>query len=176
MAIRLRSSVVRLKLWLEGVAFGNHLMVEGPVDVSGGTRITMGDHVRLGRGICLRALGSGRLRIGSHSYIGNNNIIVAHESVEIGNDCLVAPGCYIADVNHGIVGDRVIREQPLVSKPITIGNDVWLGAGCSLLPGVTVNDGAVVGARSVVTKDVPKGAIVAGAPAKVIRYRMRPVD
>jgi acetyltransferase-like isoleucine patch superfamily enzyme len=54
---------------------------------------------------------------------------------------------------------------------VRIGNNVWVGAGCSILPGVTIADGAVIGARSVVTHDVPPNAIVTGVPAKIIRYR-----
>ena len=67
--------------------------------------------------------------------------------------------------------DKLIRKQPLCSKPITIGNDVWVGAGSSILPGITIGDGAVIGARSVVTHDIPPNAIVVGSPAEIIRYR-----
>jgi acetyltransferase-like isoleucine patch superfamily enzyme len=83
---------------------------------------------------------------------------------------LIAPGCHITDVNHGIAQGELIRKQSLVSKPVRIGNDVWVGAGCSMLPGVTIGDGAVIGARAVVTHDIPAGAIAVGSPAKVIKY------
>ena len=100
--------------------------------------------------------------------------MLAHKSVYIGDNCLIAPGCHITDVNHGIESAELICRQPLVSKSIRICNDVWIGAGCSILPGVTIGDGSVVGARSVVTKDVPAGAIVVGVPAKLLRYRNQP--
>jgi acetyltransferase-like isoleucine patch superfamily enzyme len=141
------------------------------VEVLDGSRITLGNNVRLGKCVYLGAFSSGHLKIGSHSYIGRFSIILAHKNVEIGNDCQIAPGCHITDVNHGFAPDSLIREQPLVSEPVRIGNDVWMGAGCSILPGVTINDGAIIGARSVVTHDVPTNAIVAGVPAKIIRYR-----
>lgn len=176
MAVRFRFVAGRLRLWLEGVRFGKHLIVESGVQVLDGTKVVLGDHVRLGKDVYLGAFSPGRLRIGSHTYIGRGSIILAYESVEIGSDCLIAPGCHITDVNHGIAPETLIREQPLDSKPVRIGDDVWAGAGCSILPGATICDGAVVGARSVVTRDVPKGAIVAGAPAKIIRYRMQGVD
>ncbi|MBW8034277.1 MAG: acyltransferase [Planctomycetes bacterium] len=111
--------------------------------------------------------------VGDNSYIGRWSIILANQSVVIGNDCLVAPGCHITDVNHGIEPGELIRKQPLSSKPVLIGNDVWIGAGSSILPGVTIGDGAVIGARSVVTHDVPDGAIFVGSPAKLLRYRNR---
>lgn len=170
-AIHLCSLAIRVKLWLEGVTIGKHLIAERGVDVLCGSKVTLGNHIRLGKSVYLGAFSSGQLKIGSHTYIGRYSIILAHESVEIGDDCLIAPGCHITDVNHGIVPDNLIRKQPLVSKPVRIGNDVWLGAGCSILPGVTIGDGAVIGARSVVTGDVPAGAIVVGAPAKILRYR-----
>lgn len=169
--IHFRSLAVRAKLWLEGVTIGKHLFAEGSVEVLDGSRITLGNNVRLGKYVYLGAFSSGHLKIGSHSYIGRFSIILAHKNVEIGNDCQIAPGCHITDVNHGFAPDSLIREQPLVSKPVRIGNDVWIGAGCSILPGVRIGDGAVVGARSVVTTDVPEGAIVVGAPARILRYR-----
>jgi acetyltransferase-like isoleucine patch superfamily enzyme len=169
--IHFRSLAVRAKLWLEGVTFGKHLIAEAGVDVLCGTNVILGDHVRLGKDVYLGAFSSGHLKIGSHSYIGRFSIILAHKNVEIGNDCQIAPGCHITDVNHGFAPDSLIREQPLVSKAVRIGNDVWVGTGCSVLPGVTIGDGAVVGAHSVVTKDIPAGGIAVGAPAKVIRYR-----
>jgi acetyltransferase-like isoleucine patch superfamily enzyme len=170
-SVHSRSLLVRLKLWLEGVTIGKHLIAEGGVEVLCGTNVILGDHVRLGKDVYLGAFSSGHLKIGSHSYIGRFSIILAHKNVEIGNDCQIAPGCHITDVNHGFAPDSLIREQPLVSKPVRIGNDVWIGAGCSILPGVRISDGAVVGARSVVTDNVPDRAIVVGAPARILRYR-----
>jgi acetyltransferase-like isoleucine patch superfamily enzyme len=123
-----------------------------------------------GKDVYLGAWPEGGLVVGDHSYIGRWTVILAHQSVVIGNDCLIAPGCHITDVNHGIAQGELIRKQSLVSKPVRIGNDVWVGAGCSMLPGVTIGDGAVIGARAVVTHDIPAGAIAVGSPAKVIKY------
>lgn len=163
--------VKRFYLRLKGLDFGQGLSLEGRIEITSPKRVHLGCRVKLGKDIYLGAWPEGRLVVGDNSYIGRWTIILAHQSVVIGNDCQIAPGCHITDVNHSIALGSLIREQDLVSKPVRIGNDVWLGAGCSILPGVTINDGVVVGARSVVTHDVPANAIVVGAPAKIIRYR-----
>jgi acetyltransferase-like isoleucine patch superfamily enzyme len=171
LAIRLCIVIGRIKLWLEGVTYGKGLCVEGNVSTGDGSKILLGDYVKLGKNIYLGTWSRGKITVGNNSYIGRWSIILAYESVSIGNDCLIAPGCHITDVNHGIASGELIRKQALVSKAVRIGNNVWVGAGCSILPGVTIGDGAVVGARSVVTHDVPANSIVAGTPAKIIRYR-----
>jgi acetyltransferase-like isoleucine patch superfamily enzyme len=166
-----RLLVRRFCLRLKGLRFGRGLILEGNIEVTAPRNVQLGHCVRLGKDVYLGAWPEGELIVGDHSYIGRWTIILAHQSVIIGNDCLIAPGCHITDVSHGIAPGELIRKQPLVSKPVRIGNDVWVGAGSSILPGVTIADGAVVGARSVVTHDVPDGAIVVGAPARVVRYR-----
>ena len=163
----------RWRLRLKGVTYGGQLYLEGRVDVVAGKKVQLGRRVRLGKDVYLGAWSVGNLTIGDNSYIGRWSIILAHQSVCIGNDCLIAPGCHITDVNHGIAAGDLIRLQPLVSKPIRIGDGVWIGAGSSILPGVSIGDGAVIGARSVVTHDVPEAAVVAGAPARLLRYRSK---
>lgn len=78
---------------------------------------------------------------------------------------------FITSDNHGIRRDRLIREQPGDEHDVVIGNDVWIGAYGIVLPGVTIGDGAVIAAGSVVTKDVAPYTIVAGVPAKQIGQR-----
>jgi acetyltransferase-like isoleucine patch superfamily enzyme len=145
-------------------------------EVTTARRVRLGCCVRLGKDVYLGAWPEGEIVVGDRSYIGRWTIILAHQSVVIGNDYLIAPGCHITDVNHGIASGELIRKQPLISKPIRIGNDVWVGAGYSILPGVTIGNSAVIGARTVVTHDVPDGDIVTGLPAKLLRYRMERPD
>ena len=161
----------RWRLRRQGVSFGPGLVLEGPVEVAAGRNIQLGKGVRLGRDVYLGCWPNGRITIGDNTYVGRGSIILGHCSVTIGGDCLIAPGCHITDVNHGIEAGKLIREQALESQPVRIGNDVWFGAGCSVVPGVTIGDGAVVGARAVVTRDIPPNAIAVGVPAEVIRYR-----
>jgi acetyltransferase-like isoleucine patch superfamily enzyme len=161
----------RFRLRLKGLRFGRGLTLEGNIEVTAPRSVQLGCYVRLGKDVYLGAWPEGELVVGDNTYIGRWTILLAHQSVIIVNDCLIAPGCHITDVNHGIAPGELIRKQPLISKPIRIGNDVWVGAGSSILPGVTIANGAVIGARSVVTHDVPANAIVVGIPAKIIRYR-----
>lgn len=112
-----------------------------------------------------------RLSIGDWTTVGYHTFIFANSTVEIGANCLIAPFCYLVDTNHGIRRDRLIREQPMSSSPIRIGDDVWLGTGVTVLRGVTIGTGAVVGAGAVVSGDVEDYAIVAGNPAQVTGHR-----
>jgi acetyltransferase-like isoleucine patch superfamily enzyme len=98
-------------------------------------------------------------------------MIDASQQIEIGENCMIGPYCYIADHDHG--GDPAVpmNQQPLVGKPARIERDVWLGAHVCVLKGVTIGDGAIVGAGAVVTRDVPLGAKMAGVPARDIRVR-----
>jgi acetyltransferase-like isoleucine patch superfamily enzyme len=86
--------------------------------------------------------------------------------ITIGDDSLIGHGSTLTTLDHGIDPDR---RADMVPAPVVIGRKVWLGAGVTVVPRVTIGDGAIVGAGAVVTKDVPTNAIVAGVPAKLIR-------
>ena len=117
--------------------------------------------------------GDGLIEIGDNVDIGNGTIIYSSKSggVKIGNNSMIAAQCYIIDTDHGIVGGTLIREQKNTVEAVDIGNDVWIAAGCKILKGSKIGDGAVIGASSVVKGEVPKNAIAVGAPAKVKKYR-----
>lgn len=130
---------------------------------------------KCGKGVNIRPnvyFGKGdRIQIGDHSMIGGNSIVGNMDDVIIGNDVLMGPDVLIYTSNHAIEPGQLIRLQPQICKPVIIGNDVWIGARCILLPGAKIGDGAVVAAGAVVTGEVPPNAIVGGVPAKVIKYR-----
>lgn len=119
-------------------------------------------------------------KLGDYTYTGMNTVI---KHATIGKFCSISWGVSIAGGNHNY---RFISPHPFIYlksfgivnenenleiEEINIGNDVWIGANTSILPGISIGDGVVVGAGSVVTKDVPDYAIVAGNPAKIIKYR-----
>jgi maltose O-acetyltransferase len=114
-----------------------------------------------------------QISIGDYSMLGQDSIIGSTAEVVIGRDVMMGPEVLIYTSNHGIDAGPPMREQPLRSAPVHIGNDVWIGARCILLPGVTIADGAVVAAGAVVTRDVPACAVVGGVPARVLKYRGR---
>ena len=108
------------------------------------------------------------IQIGNHFLANYHVTILDRASVTIGDHVLIAPGVVIATSNHPL-DMQGRRDQLGVAKPITIGNDVWIGANATVLPGVKVGNGVVVAAGAVVTKNIPEGTLVAGVPARVIR-------
>ena len=122
----------------------------------------------------LNQLDNSSLIIGSNTYIGEyNNIRAGGGLIQIGNNCSISQHISIIASNHKYDKSSLIRSQlwDLKNNYVIIKDDVWIGANVVILPGVTVSKGAIIGAGSVVTKDVPEYAIVIGSPARVIRYR-----
>lgn len=114
------------------------------------------------------------LQIGSHCIFGAFNHITCTNKVVIGDYCMTGKWVTITDNSHGNTDVASLNVPPahrdMVSKgPVVIGNNVWIGEKATILPGVTIGDGAVIAANSVVTKDVPAKCVVAGAPARVIQ-------
>jgi acetyltransferase-like isoleucine patch superfamily enzyme len=107
--------------------------------------------------------------IGGGTYINRNTVLDAAESLIIGRECAIGPGCYLTDHDHGCAPDTAPLSLPLVSKPTRLEDRVWLGANVVVLKGVTIGTGSVIGAGSVVTRDVPPGCVAVGNPARVIR-------
>jgi acetyltransferase-like isoleucine patch superfamily enzyme len=137
--------------------------------------IEIGSGAALDRGVVLLcagpADGSIRLRIGPATYINRHTMLDAIESLEIGSRCAIGPGCYLTDHDHGMDPMLPPLGQPMISAPTRLGNDVWLGANVVVLKGVSIGDRAVVGAGSVVTKDIPPDAVAVGVPARIVRFR-----
>lgn len=147
------------------------LQFDGPVRVQGRPRVSFGDHCRLGRDVHLETAGEARIVVGDHVRINAGCFLVAHAGITIGSHTLIGEYAAIRDANHGTAPDRLIREQGMDAAPITIGEDVWICRGASILKGVRVESGSVVGANSVVTRDVPARSVVAGCPARPLRQR-----
>lgn len=118
-----------------------------------------------GASICV--LDGGILSLGHNSYM-NESLIQCANSITIGDDCAIASEVLIQDTDFHPILDEIGKEKP-VSKPIVIGNKVWICAKSIILKGVTIGDGAIIAAGAVVTKDVPARCVVAGNPAKVVR-------
>lgn len=108
------------------------------------------------------------LHLGERVYINFGLVALDVVDIRIGDDTLIGPNVQFLTPVHPL-GAEARRAKLEAADPITIGQNVWIGGGAIVLPGVRVGDDAVVGAGAVVTKDVPAGAVVVGNPAKVIR-------
>lgn len=115
--------------------------------------------------------GMPRIKIGSKCGFNRFSLIDASELIEIHHFVRVGPNCYITDHDHGMDLDRPVTEQQLISKPVVIERDVWIGAGVTILKGVRIGEQAVIAAGAVVTKDVPPREIHGGVPARKIGER-----
>ena len=108
------------------------------------------------------------ISVGERFYSNYNLTILDCNKVTIGENCLIGPNVIIATVNHP--EDRDQRNSNLeYARPITIGNDVWIGAGAIINPGVTIGDNVIIGSGSVVTKDICSNSMAVGNPARIIR-------
>jgi len=127
----------------------------------------LGKNVRLYKGLVIH--NPNCVSIGNNSGIGNYCVIWGVGGVDIGEDVLIAAHTVIASAGHEDTDKKFI--ETITTKPVTIENNVWLGAGTIVLPGVTIGKNTIIGAGSVVTKDVPRDSVAVGNPARVIKKR-----
>lgn len=147
-------------------------IVWSQVKIQGVAKIRFGHRFTAGRGLWLQAIGDGVLTIGDNVNMSDWVHIGALSSVTIGPGCLLGSKVLITDHSHGtaidIASAAPLRPdaRPLLSKgPVVLENNVWLGDSVVVLPGVRIGSNAVVGANSVVTKNIPNNTIWAGTPA-----------
>ncbi|MBW8058848.1 MAG: acyltransferase [Solirubrobacterales bacterium] len=137
-------------------------------------RVELGRFVWVGDGTKIRCH-EGLVEIGKKTVIGQECTISAYQRVRIGEQCVIADRAMFIDFDHGVVEvERPIRLQGIYTRGVEVGSNVWIGYGACVLRGVRVGDNSIVGTNSVVTKDVPANAVVAGIPARVIRMREPP--
>lgn len=160
--------------------FGKSIVMWHPYQLRGLEYIEVGDNTILEKDLQLTVTVSSSqkpcITIGNHCLIRRGTHITACNHITIGNHLLTGTNVLITDNSHGSTDYASLLippgEREVVSKgPVTIGNRVWLGNNVCVLPGVTIGDGAVVGANSVVTCDVPAFSVVAGIPAKLLRQK-----
>ncbi|WP_089889586.1 LbetaH domain-containing protein [Chitinophaga arvensicola] len=141
-----------------------------------GKGLTTGRYCRL-EAHPLSASQSACITIGDNVQINDAVHIVGSVGVTIGNNVLLASKIFISDLNHGNYSgagihdspESIPKDRPLGHKPVVIEDNVWIGEFVSVLPGVTIGKGAIIGTMSVVTKDIPAYTIAVGSPAKVIK-------
>jgi acetyltransferase-like isoleucine patch superfamily enzyme len=164
------------------VKYGKNLQIRGRIFCvsNSGDGIVIGDHVAINSNrksnpiggdtkTILFAKGAGKIRIGDHCGISNATIF-ANESITIGNHVTIGGSCKIYDTDfHWLDLEKRLNEDGGVSKPVTIEDGAFVGAHSIILKGVTIGKASIIGAGSVVTKSVPAGEIWGGNPAKFIR-------
>jgi maltose O-acetyltransferase len=142
----------RLLLWLENQDVRYYM-----------AKMRVGNRVSIRKG--LRVKNPANITIGDDVSINSNVILQAQAPIFIGDLTLIAAGVIIVTTNHDM------SNRTAVTSPVRIGRNCWLGVGCIVLPGVTIGDGTVVGAGSIVTKDLPPEMICVGVPAKPLKPR-----
>lgn len=158
-------------------------------------RVELGPDVTVKTGVEVSVCETGRLSIGAHSYlhayswflltmphptvvlgkwvdVGRYTVIASKQHIAIGDYTVIAPFCYIIDHEHGFSAEDVILNQRSVLKKTIVGRDCYFGTGTVVLGGVTVGDGAIIGAGSVVKTDIPAYQVWAGNPARYVRDRL----
>ncbi|WP_407533727.1 LbetaH domain-containing protein [Elizabethkingia miricola] len=161
--------------------FPNARLIRFPFRVRGKKYIQIDDNFTTGFNCRIDAFSSDNtskilMKIGKNVQINDDVHIAAMEHVEIGDDVLIASKVYISDHNHGSYKGEV-QDSPLTTpnsrkiytSPVKIEKNVWLGEFVCVLQGITIGEGSIIGAMSVVSKDIPPYSIAVGSPAKVIK-------
>ena len=152
---------------------GTGLKIDRTLQVEGFQALKLADNVTLYGGSHFVANRKNPITIGRGTHVGRNSVLSGLGGIKIGSGCQISSGTLIYSITNQI-GDRPtapIGAQPPSKSTVTIGDDVWIGAGVTILPGVNIADHAIIGAGAVVNKDVEMWSIVAGVPAKHIRDR-----
>ena len=169
---------LRFKVLHPGIKTEGFVFFPRRYDISKGrnAEFTIGAWVWIGAGCAFRAH-EGVLRIGSRTTFGGNNTINCYERVEIGDECLFADDIYIVDFDHWYLDPHMsIRSQGIRKEPIIMGRNCWVAEKATILRGVTIGTGVVIGSMSLVIRDVPDHAVMGGVPARILKYRRNPED
>lgn len=133
--------------------------------------IRIGDDVYIGISAVLDAPVGSQLTLANRVKLMHHTVLATNNEIVIGQNTQVAECSSIRDSDHSLFRNALIRDQPLESTPVHIGDDVWIGRGVAVLRGSKIGDGAVLGANCVVRSNIPPFTIAAGVPARVIRVR-----
>lgn len=161
------------------ILFPNARLIRYPFEIRNKHLVKVGYGFTTGKYCRIEAYNEGdiRLRIGKNFQMNDSVHIVASEFVEIGENVLIASKVFISDTSHGEYNLSNVQssplipptERPLITKKVIIKDNVWIGEFVSIMPGVTIGEGAIIGTMSVVTKDVPPNTISFGSPSKVVK-------
>lgn len=189
-------SVSTLGIRLSGVKTGKNVLLsaKGKIRISGGSSVTLADNVILAKDYQIDAHGGSEITIGANVHFGegvrihaehgskitidegcsfNYHVsIIALHAIAIGKQSIFGPYVYLSDHNHQIAKAMLIKDQGYDTQQVSIGSDVWMGVGATVIKGGSVGDGSIVAARAVVNKPVPPYEIWGGIPARKIGERV----
>ena len=157
-----------------GGKVGRNVKFYGGVRIVGNApgAIKIGDDVRILRGVTMSTTPSGKIHIGSGSHLGESTIIFSDIGIQIGDNVIIGPQNIIIDFDHTYASFEIpINQQGVNRKEVIIEEDVWISSHCVIIRGVRIGKGSVVGAGSVVNKNVPPYSVVGGVPIRVIKKR-----
>ncbi|MDD5448572.1 MAG: acyltransferase [Actinomycetota bacterium] len=156
-----------------GVRIGKRVFIPRDIEILGNDdgKIIIGDDVSIDSCARFHVANQATLQIGNKVGVGAYDFLDAFDDLTIGENTMLGPFLHVICADHGVKRDIPMREQRGTYAPISIGKDCWIGSEVVVLKGVTIGDGAVVGAGSVVTKDIPEYCIAAGVPARVLKER-----
>lgn len=153
------------------IGFANYTPTPCSIHLGRGARISITGTVNVNRGVRIFVNDGGLLEIANRSYINDCSTVTCFEHIKIGSRCAVSWNTNILDSNiHELLVGGASRPR---SRPVIVGDDVWIGTGATVLAGSTIGDGSVVAAGSVVTAVVPSGVAVAGNPARIVHQDVR---
>ena len=176
-------TLFKMCFWYIGtkILFHKARIIRFPIDVRGRKFIQVEKGFTTGIGCRLEAYPedghSATLTFGKNVQLNDYVHITAMKGIHIGNNVLLASKIYISDCSHGYYGDGKVHSHPDTPpmereynmKPIEIKDNVWIGESVSVMPGVTIGKGSIIGANSVVVHDIPAYSIAVGAPAKIVK-------
>jgi acetyltransferase-like isoleucine patch superfamily enzyme len=165
----IRPSVVRSGEGTVKVGRGSSVGRRCELQAYGGS-ISLGNRSSLAGDVRLITY-SGSIRIGNDSVIVSYSLVYGGGGVTIGDHVLIGNHCVISGLDHTYSDRESVARSPMREAPVFIGDDVWIGSYCLVMAGVTIGEGAIVGAHSLVRDDVPPFAVVVGQPARVVRMR-----
>lgn len=168
---RLRGSWLKLRIRATGGQAGNRLSVGSGLrlKISQGSRCCIGDRVEIGTGVIMSIGVNAHLIIGNDVRITHYTIIAAEERIFIADRAQVGEHSSIRDHEHDISAQSM-HAAAVVSAPVSIREDSWIGRGVAVLKGSNVGAGAVIGANAVVRGEIPQNSMAVGVPARVIRH------
>ncbi len=155
------------------ISIGHNVIFRRNVEIRahGKSELVIGDDCRIDRGVRILAANSAKLELGEGVRVGLYSVFNGGDSISIGKKSLISGFVYLQTSMHNYKGTETIQSQGYDHKPIVLEQDVWIGTHSVIFPGVSLEEGCVVGSISVVNKSFGKNSVIAGSPAKVLKNR-----